>query len=497
MAASPKNKKQPNKITSLLSSKRNISILLIVIIAAFGAWRVFLSGASPNNCQPEKGVNICDIDQVQGNTDNVLSNGPEAYTLNKNDPGNWPLYFGTAFRAPTAALDGAQPVYRLYNGSVTWHDYMLEAGKKDKEAKNPGKVANEGVVFYAWPDGSRPGTVPVYRLTQGGGTLKVLFTTDRAWRDRAIAADINNANGWKDGGIPFYAFPPTYQAVAANGTPQANPYDCSIKENFVSDRCTAQRNNLNNAIATGVISASNDCPATLEAYIKEPFPSRFPQDCQNKWNAQASNCSIRENFLSDRCRDARAAFEKAEQERIARENAARQAASTRQSSGSSARTGSNGTSGGSGSGSGTRTPPDCNKPAGQRTKYCQDFFAAVDRNNAAGLEAAARLARQLAGAGLGGSQGNGIASNSRVTTAPRTGTRGGAVNGIYSCVISGEQRVRQGRGYSNTWEAVTLRRTFTYYTGSASEVRSRGSADCARWKTQQNAADRYRGMRVI
>jgi hypothetical protein len=89
MAASPRNKKQPNKITSLLSSKRNIYILLIVIIAAIGAWRVFISGASPNNCQPEKGVNICDIDQVQGNLDNVLSNGPEAYNLNKNDPGNF------------------------------------------------------------------------------------------------------------------------------------------------------------------------------------------------------------------------------------------------------------------------------------------------------------------------------------------------------------------------------------------------------------------------
>ncbi len=349
MASSPKNKKQPNKITSLLSSKRNISILLIVIIASFGAWRVFLSGASPNNCQPEKGVNICDIDQVQGNLDNVLSNGAEAYNLNKNDPGKWPLYFGTAFRAPTSALDGAQPVYRVYNSSATWHDYMLEAGKKDKEAKAPGKVANEGVAFYAWPSASRPGLVPVYRLTQVGGTTKVIFTTDRAWRDKSVAADINNADGWKDGGIPFYAFPPAYQAVAANGTPQVNPYDCSIKENFVSDRCTAARNNLADAVAKGNIAASNDCPATLEAYIKEPFPSRFPQDCQNKWNAQASNCSIRENFLSDRCRDARAAFEKAEQERIARENAARQAASAPQNSGSSSRTGSNGTGGGSGS----------------------------------------------------------------------------------------------------------------------------------------------------
>jgi hypothetical protein len=339
--AKTKNKKQPNKIKSLLSSKQNIYILLIVIIAAFGAWRVFLSGASPNNCQPEKGVNICDIDQVQGNLDNVLSNGPEAQNLGK-DTANWPLYFGAAFRAPTSALDGAQPVYRVYNGNATWHDYMLEAGKRDKEAKAPGQVTNEGIVFYAWPSASRPGLVPVYRLTQGGTGTKVIFTTDRAWRDKFVAADINNNVGWKDGGIPFYAFPPTYKAIAADGKPQANPNDCSIRENFVSDRCRDARNALNEAVANGNVAASNDCPATLEVYIKEPFPSRFPQACQDKWNKEQSNCSVRENFVSDRCRDARAAFEKAEAERIARENAERQAAIARQNNGGGNGRGNNG-----------------------------------------------------------------------------------------------------------------------------------------------------------
>ena len=364
-----------NNKLSILSSKRNISILLIVIIASFGAWRVFLSGASPNNCQPEKGVNICDIDQVQGNVDNILSNGPEAYNLNKNDPGNWPLYFGTAFRAPTNALDGAQPVYRVYNSSASWHDYMLEAGKKDKEAKAAGKVANEGIVFYAWPDGSRPGTVPVYRLTQVGGTTKVIFTTDRAWRDKAVAADINNADGWKDGGIPFYAFPPAYKAIATDGKPQVNPYDCSVKENFVSERCTAQRNNLANAIATGVIAASNDCPATLEAYIKEPFPSRFPQECQDKWNKELSNCSVKENFVSDRCKDARAAFDKAEEERIARENAERQAAASRQSR----NTGSVSRAGGGDNGDDGVTPGDTstNCPDGEIFLYGKCINAAA------------------------------------------------------------------------------------------------------------------------
>ena len=264
----------------------------IVIIAAIGAWRVFISGASPNNCQLEKGVQICDIDQVQGNLDNVLSNGPEAYNLGQ-DKANWPLYFGTAFRAPTTPLDGAQPVYGVYNGSVTWHDYMFEAGKKDKEAKSPGKVANEGIKFYAWPSASRPGLVPVYRLTQLGGTTKVIFTTDKAWRDKVIAADTNNPDGWKDGGIPFYAFPPAYQAVAANGTPQVNPYDCSIKENFVSERCAAARKNLEEAVANGTVGSSNECPATLEAYVKEVFPSRFTQECRDKWNTALTNPSNR------------------------------------------------------------------------------------------------------------------------------------------------------------------------------------------------------------
>ena len=358
-----------NNKLSMLSSKRNISILLIVIIAAFGAWRVLLSGASPNNCQPEKGVNICDIDEVQGNLDNILSNGPEAYNLNKNDPGNWPLYLGTAFRAPASSLDGAQPVYRVFNSSVSWHDYMLEAGKKDKEAKSPGKVANEGIAFYAWPSASRAGLVPVYRLTQSGGTTKVIFTTDRAWRDKLVAADINNSEGWKDGGIPFYAFPPTYKAIATDGKPQANPYDCSVKENFVSDRCTASRTNLATAVASGNIAASNDCPATLIAYNNEPFPSRFPQVCQDKWNKELSNCSVKENFVSDRCKDVRAAFDKAEEERIARENAERQAAVARQNT-STGSGRSSGSSGGS-TGGGSNGIVDCSKLQYYSTNECK------------------------------------------------------------------------------------------------------------------------------
>jgi hypothetical protein len=290
MATSPKYKNTKN-ITSKLTNKRNVSIVLIAIIAAFGAWRVFLSGASPNNCQPEKSINICDIDQVQGNTDNILSNGPEAQDINKRDAANWPLYFGTAFRAPTASLDGAQPVYRVFNESVTWHDYLFDAGVRDKETKNPGKVKNEGIAFYAWPDGSRAGTVPVYRMTQGGGTTKVIFTTDKAWRDKIIAADTNNSDGWKDGGIPFYAFPPTYKAIATDGKPQANPYDCSIQENFVSERCATQRKNLEEAVANGTVGSTNECPETLEAYKKEVFPSRFTQACQDKWNAVLANPS--------------------------------------------------------------------------------------------------------------------------------------------------------------------------------------------------------------
>jgi uncharacterized membrane protein YgcG len=227
---------------------------------------------------------------------------------------------------------------------------MLEPGAKEKEAKSPGKVVRESIAFYAWPDGARPGTVPVYRLVQYGSTLKSIFTTDRALRDKWVAEGLNNAEGWKDGGVPFYAFPPNYQAVASDGKPQANPYDCAIKENFLSERCTAQRNNLDAAIKNGSVGASNDCPATLEAYIKELFPSRFPQECQAKWNAEASNCSIKENFLSDRCKDARVAFEKAEQERIARENAARQAAARRATG--NLRGGGDGGGGGGGGGGG-------------------------------------------------------------------------------------------------------------------------------------------------
>ena len=282
-----------NKKNNIKKSKRKtfttkkIAIIFLIIgLAGFATWRLLFAGAAPNNCQPEKNVPICDVDQVQGNLDNILSNGPEAYNLGQ-DKANWPLYLGTAFRAPTATLDGAQPVYRMFNPAATFHDYLFDAPAKEKQAKDS-KVVNEGVAFFAWPTASRSGLVPVYKLTQLGSTTKVIFTTDKAWRDLKIAEDANNKDGWKDSGIAFYAFPPNYKAIGVDNKPQENPYDCSIKENFVSERCTQARTNLDEAVKGGRVANSDDCPATVEAYRKEAFPSRFSQECRDKWNGVIS-----------------------------------------------------------------------------------------------------------------------------------------------------------------------------------------------------------------
>ena len=258
-------------------------------------------------------MQICDVDMALGNEVTVLSTGGWADSLGK--AGFW--YFGAVFRAPTTAYAGAVPINAVFREDVTYRDYMTVGQKSLKDSAYPGKTRDEGVAFYAWENPGQPDTVPVYRITQGGTTSKTFYSTDLATINRLLAEGQNDDAGWKrdqfagSSFIAFYAYPPNY--AVAN---QPNAMDCTILANYVSDRCSGPRAALDTAIAAGNVPVGNGCPATLEIYRKAPFASQFDQACQDKWNSYMNDCSIQENFLSDRCKKERQAFVDAQAEQV-------------------------------------------------------------------------------------------------------------------------------------------------------------------------------------
>jgi hypothetical protein len=332
-----------SKLNSLPKVNKWLALLFIAVIAGVGAYIIFRANAATNNCASVDAVEICDVDMALGNDTTVLSTKGWADELGKQ--GFW--YFGAVFRAPTSAYAGSVPISSVYSEGTTYRDYMTVAQKTLKDSAYPGKTKDEGVAFYAWENAGQPDTVPVYRITQGGSTTKTFYSTDLGTINRLLAESQNDPNGWKkdqfagSSFIAFYAYPPNY-AVAK----QPNPYDCSIQANYVSDRCNGPRAALETAVAAGNVPVGNDCPATLEIYKKAPFASQFDQACQDKWNTYMNDCSIQENFVSDRCKKERQAFVDAEAEQ-ARQRAAAAAAQRKAVTG-----------GGGGGGGSTPVTPD-------------------------------------------------------------------------------------------------------------------------------------------
>ncbi len=317
-----------SKLNSLPKVNKWLALLFVAVIAGVGAYIIFRANAATNNCAPVDAVQICDVNMALGAETTVLSTNEWAESLGK--AGFW--YFGAVFRAPTTAYAGSVPISAVYTESATYRDYMTVAQKSLKDSAFPGKTKNEGVAFYAWEKPGQPDTVPVYRITQGAAGTKTFYSTDLGTINKLLAEGQNDDAGWKrdqfagSSFIAFYAYPPNY-AVAK----QPNPYDCSILANYVSDRCAGSRAALETAIAAGNVPVGNDCPATLEIYRKAPFASQFDQACQDKWNTYMNDCTVKENFLSDRCKVERQAFVDAEAEQ-ARQRAAAAAAQRREPS---------------------------------------------------------------------------------------------------------------------------------------------------------------------
>jgi len=337
-----------SKLSSLPKVNKWLALLFVAVVAGVGAYIIYRANAATNNCQLENSVQICDVDMALGNDVTVLST--KGWSESLGQQGFW--YFGAVFRAPTTSLAGAVPVNSVYNASTTYRDYMTTGQKALKDSAFPGKTTDEGTVFYAWEQPGQPNTVPVYRITQGGDTTKTFFSTDLGTINRLLAEDQNNPNGWKkdqfagSGFVAFYAYPPNY-AVAK----QPNPYDCSIQANFVSERCTGPREALVVRVEAGDVPVGNDCPASLAIYQKAPFASQFDQACQDKWNSYMNDCTVQENFVSDRCKQERQAFidAEAEQARLRAQAAAAQKAA-------SAAPTARGGGGGGGGGSAPRQP---------------------------------------------------------------------------------------------------------------------------------------------
>jgi hypothetical protein len=329
-----------SKLNSLPKVNKWLALLFVAVIAGVGAYIIYRANAATNNCQPVDAVQICDVNMALGNETTVLSTNEWAESLGK--AGFW--YFGAVFRAPTSAYAGSVPITIVFNESTTFRDYMTVPQKSLKESAFPGKLKNEGVAFYAWENPGQPDTVPVYRITQGGSTSKTFYSTDLGTVNRLLAEEKNVEGGWRrdelagSSFIAFYAYPPNY--AVAN---QPNPKDCTILANYVSDRCAGSREALDTAVAAGNVPVGNGCPATLEIYRKAPFASQFDQACQDKWNNYMNDCSIQENFLSDRCKKERQAFVDAQAEQARQREAA--AAAQRRRSGTGGTRGTGGTSG--------------------------------------------------------------------------------------------------------------------------------------------------------
>jgi hypothetical protein len=306
------SKKRTSSLLDRVIPNKWVAAVFIAIIAGLGSYFVFFSQAAPSNCQNQSDVPVCDVDQtlLSSNSiyDTILSTNSEAKDYADKGRG---VYYGPAFRAPTKALNGAVQIYRVYNEKATYHDWVTETQKAAKEAKYEG-VKVQSTPFFAWKT-KVTGTVPVYRLTRdgkGGALTQSVFSTDKSWVDKMLAAGANDSNGWKKDQfgpfIAFYAFPPGYAVPGV-----ANPGDCSKAENLNNPECKTQRDALENSIGTGAIPSSNTCPTTLDAYLKAVFPSQFSQSCQDKWNAYMRDCSKQENFLSDRCSASRDKLEAA------------------------------------------------------------------------------------------------------------------------------------------------------------------------------------------
>lgn len=253
---SPKKSNQTKTIKTVGQYfNKKIAAFLVVITAAVGVYFMFFASAAVNNCSAVKGGNVCDINQAQSDQDATWSVGPGVQNLITNS--GW-KDLGVPFRAPTFAYNGAVPVTRFFRKDITAHNLVPNTNPLHKTYKaDSAHYLDEGVLFYAWPDGREPGTVPIYSADRKALWFYKVFTDNKNIHNQYL----NSADkSWQDGGILFWAYPanwypPIHSAPTAKnaGCPNAN-----LKQGDRGSCVQALKTTLNSYGATPKIDANND-----------------------------------------------------------------------------------------------------------------------------------------------------------------------------------------------------------------------------------------------
>lgn len=191
--------------------RKRFAIVGIVMIAIMGAYIIFKTYANPNSCIGVEGGSICDVDQAIHNDDSVLNTNEEPLTLGNSGTG-W-IYTGTVFRAPNFPQNGAQPITRFFLASQSKHLALLPGPQAD--FLGAVGATREITLGYAWPGPGQPGTVPVYSYERSDPFTNFFYTTDKGQGDSFV----NSGAGWREAGVAFYAYPPTYTPPAPPSAP--------------------------------------------------------------------------------------------------------------------------------------------------------------------------------------------------------------------------------------------------------------------------------------
>lgn len=235
----------PKKIVSKLSNtdnrvlrapakliRRPAALVSTLVIASIGTYLLlFTHAAVPSHCVQVAGAadgqGICDITQASKADDAVVSTYSETDALAAQGWVNW----GTIFKAPNYTKNGALPVYRFYYPGISAH-FVLIQGSADYNTAvaDPTHYHNEGLAFYAWPDGREPGTVPIERIDRGPSYFASLYFDNRAQPDSIKAGDSSYSyHEGINGASHFYAYPKNYEVPLP--VPPGCSYTAPVKAN--------------------------------------------------------------------------------------------------------------------------------------------------------------------------------------------------------------------------------------------------------------------------
>lgn len=232
----PTNKKTIQKQKSLrdfFSNTKNkrLAVALVAVTAVVGAYFLFFAQAAPNNCSPVEGGGICDVNQASSpdGADAVASTNDEVQILSTQH--GW-TDWGVPFRAPNFPMNGAKPVHRYYRADITSHFLVIEGSADHQRVAADPANAYEGIAFYAWPEGTQPGTTPIHRINRKPLYFLQMYTDNQ----HTVNAFVANPDGtWEDGGVNFWAYPAGYFPPQPASTPTKDS-DCANQNLRLGDK---------------------------------------------------------------------------------------------------------------------------------------------------------------------------------------------------------------------------------------------------------------------